>query len=93
MGVVNKKEIIATMEEMKNGERLGFRLSSSFGSGVVFIELNPAYPGKGQKKSLMKWGKSEADTKAKIPLITADKAKIIAGWVADRFPELLTPAV
>ena len=42
MGAVNKKEIIARMEEMKNGECPGFRLSATFGSGVVLVEINPA---------------------------------------------------
>ncbi|RJR48559.1 MAG: hypothetical protein C4576_08015 [Desulfobacteraceae bacterium] len=84
METVSKKEIIQKMEALKNGSVLGLRLGEVFGAGFVFIELNPSYPQKGQKKYLMRWGKGEAETKAQHPFMTTDKPKHIAGWVSDR---------
>jgi hypothetical protein len=81
---VTKKEIILKMEELKNGVALGLKLGEVFGGGFVFIELNPAYPEKGQKKYLMRWGKGETETKVQPPFMVTDKAKNIAGWVSDR---------
>ncbi len=84
MGTVEKKEIIQKMEDLNNGVTLGLKLGEVFGTGFVFIGRNPAYPQKGQKKYLMRWGKSEAETKSQSPFMTTDKPKNIAGWVADR---------
>jgi len=81
---VTKKEIMQRMEELKNGAALGLKLGEVFGGGYVFIELNPAYPEKGHKKYLMRWGKGEAETKVLSPFLVTDKAKSIAGWVSDR---------
>jgi len=89
MATVDKKEIIQKMEELKNGITLGLRLGEVFGAGFVFIELNPAYPQKGQKKYLMRWGKGETETRAQIPFMATDKAKNIAGWIADRAAQWL----
>jgi hypothetical protein len=90
MATVDKKEIIQKMEELKTGVTLGLRLGEVFGAGFVFIELNPACPQKGQKKYLMRWGKSEAETKSQSPFMTTDKPKNIAGWVADRAAQWLS---
>jgi hypothetical protein len=87
MATVSKKEILEKMEELKNGSALGLRLGQVFGGGYVFIELNPAYPQKGQKKYLMRWGKEEAQTRAQAPFMVTDKAKSIAGWISDRAPQ------
>lgn len=84
METVSKKEIIQKMEALKNGSVLGLRLGEVFGGGFVFIELNPSYPQKGQKKYLMRWGKGEAETKTQSPFMVTDKPKNIAGWVSDR---------
>lgn len=92
METVSKKEIIQKMEEMKNGVVLGLRLGEVFGAGFVFIELNPSYPQKGQKKYLMRWGKRESETKTQAPFMVTDKAKNIAGWVSDRAAQWLPQA-
>jgi len=83
----NKKEIITKMEAMQNGNALIFRLGAVFGAGMAVVELNQAYPQKGQKKFLMRWGKEMEDTKKQVPLLSTDKAKSIAGWISDRAAE------
>ena len=85
--MVNKKEILEKVEQLKDGNRLLLRLGPTFGSGVAIVEANPAYPQKGQKKYLMRWAQDEATAKGVTPLISTDKAKQIAGWLADRGPE------
>ena len=90
MATVEKKEIIQKMEGLKNGIALGLRLGEVFGGGFVFIELNPAFPQKGQKKYIMRWGKGETETKTQAPFMFTDKAKNIAGWVADRAAQWLS---
>ena len=86
MADLSKKEIIQKMEEMKDGARLNFRLSPTFGAGAVIIELNPSPNEKGQKRYLMWWGEDEVKARAKDPFMYSDKAKSIAAWVADRAP-------
>ena len=83
MADVSKKEIIQKMEEMKDGARLNFRLSPTFGAGAVIIELNPSRNEKGQKRYLMWWGEDEVKARAKDPFMYSDKAKSIASWAAD----------
>ena len=90
MATVDKKGLIQRMEQMKDGNELALRLSNVFGGGFVFISLNPSYPEKGEKKYLMRWGKTEAETKSLSPFIASDKAKKIAGWVADRAAQLIS---
>jgi hypothetical protein len=87
MGEVSKSEIIRKMEDLTDGGRLSLRLSATFGAGAVIIELNPSHKEKGQKKYLMWWGADEAKAKAKSPFMSSDKAKSVAGWVADRAPQ------
>jgi hypothetical protein len=87
MADVSRDEIIQKMGEMKDGARLKFRLSPTFGAGAVIIELNPSHAEKGQKKYLMWWGQDEVKAKAKSPFMSSDKAKSIASWVADRAPQ------
>lgn len=84
MATVSKKEVIQRMEQMKDGAELSLRLGEVFGGGFVLIKLNASYPANGEKKYLMRWGKTEAETKTLSPFITSDKAKKIAGWIADR---------
>jgi hypothetical protein len=84
MATLRKKEIIEKMEELKDGARLNFRLSPTFGAGAVVIELNPSHNEKGQKRYLMWWGDDEVKARAKQPFMSSDKAKSIAAWAADR---------
>jgi hypothetical protein len=84
MATVSKKEIIQKMEELKDGARLSFRLSPTFGGGAVIIELNPSRKENGQKKYLMWWGGDQVQARAKGPFMSSDKAKTIASWAADR---------
>lgn len=85
---VSKDEIIRNIESLTDRARLSFRLSSTFGGGVVLLELNPARGEKGQKKYLMWWGPDETKAKAKGVFLASDKAKSLASWVADRAPRL-----
>jgi len=87
MATVSKKEIIQKMEELKDGARLGLRLSQTFGGGAVIIELNPSHKENGQKRYLMWWGDDEVKARAKNPFMSSDKAKTIASWAADRSAE------
>ena len=89
MATVNKKELIEKMEGLKDGNKLALRLGTTFGAGVTLIEVNPAYGQKKEPKYLMRWGKSEEEVKSLSPFMKSDKAKNIAGWVADRAPEWL----
>lgn len=87
MAAVDKKEIIQKMESMTNGAKLAFRLGSVFGAGLALVELNPAFPRKGQKRYEMRWGKELDDTRKQAPLLSTDKAKSIAVWISDRAGE------
>lgn len=86
---VSKKVIIDELENLKPGECLKFKLSPTFGGRTVILEINPAYPQKGEKKFFLRWADSEAQAKAAAPFIISDKAKKLAEWVADRSPEWL----
>jgi len=93
MAQISKKEIIARMEQLDKGGRLRFILSPTFGGRIVVVEHNPRHPEKGQKKYFMHWGKDEAQAMREKPLITTDKAKKVAEWVADRAPQWLEDTV
>ena len=93
MGQIKKKEIGARMEQLNRGGRLRFILSPTFGGRIVVVEHNPRYPEKGQKKYFMHWGKDEEQAMREKPLITTDKAKKVAEWVADRSPQWLEETV
>ena len=86
---VGKKVITEGMENLKPGECLKFKLSPTFGGRTVILEINPAYPQKGEKKFVLRWADNEAQAKAAAPFMTSDKAKKLAEWVADRSPEWL----
>jgi hypothetical protein len=87
MKPVSKNEIIERMEKLQPGERLTFQLTPTFSSQIVILELNPAYPGKGENKYLLRLGKTEARAKGDKPYISSDKAKKLAEWVAERWPQ------
>jgi len=86
---VSKKIITDALENLKPGECLKFKLSPTFGGRTVILEVNPAFPQKGQKKFLLRWADDEAQARAATPFMTSDKAKKLAEWVADRSPEWL----
>jgi hypothetical protein len=86
---VAKKEIIEGLENLKAGECLKLKLSPTFGGRTVILEINPAFPQKGEKKYFLRWADDEARAKAAAPFMTSDKAKKLAEWVADRVPEWL----
>lgn len=81
-----RKEIIAQMEKLQPHESLKFQLSPTFGGSLAILERNPAYPEKHQKKFLLWIGDDEADARKSEPYDSADKAKRLAAWVADRWP-------
>ena len=84
---VGKDEIIERLEKLQPGETLKFRLSPTFGDMNVILELNPAYPKKGEKRYLLWLGKTEEHARKDKPYDTSDKAKKLAGWVSERWPQ------
>jgi len=89
MNPVSRDEILKKMENLQPGEKLKLRTSPTFGEMTVIFELNPAWPQKGQKKYLMWVGKSESAARKDKPFNQSDKAKKLAGWVAERWPQWL----
>jgi len=87
MKPVSKNEIIESMEKLQPGESLKFQLTPTFSSQIVILELNPAFPGKGEKKYLLRVGKTEEHARAGKPYNSSDKAKKLAEWVAERWPQ------
>lgn len=87
MKPVSKEEIIERMEKLQPGESMRFQLSSTFASQFVILELNPEYPKKGEKKYLLRLGKTEARAQMDRPFDASDKPKKLAGWVAERWPQ------
>ena len=86
---IGKDEIIERLEKIQPGETLKFQLSPTFGDMVVILENNPAFPKKGEKKYLLWVGKTEAHARKDKPFDTSDKAKKLATWVAERWPQWL----
>jgi hypothetical protein len=89
MQPIKKKEIIAKMEQLEKGQRLGFILSATFGSRTVVVEHNPEHPGKKQKKYLLRIGQDAEYALRENPLMADDKPKKIAEWIAERAPQWL----
>jgi hypothetical protein len=89
MNPINRDEITKRLEALKPGEKLMMRTSPTFGDMTVIFELNPAWPGKHQKKFLLWVGKTEAAARKEKPFNQSDKAKKLAGWAADRWPQWL----
>ena len=87
MKPVSKDEIIERMEKLQPGERLTFKLTPTFSSQIVILELNPAFPSKGEKKYFLRVGKTEERAGADKPYNSSDKAKKLAVWVAERWPQ------
>ena len=87
MKPVSKAEIMDRMEKLQVGERLCFQLSPTFASQIAIIELNPAHPKKGEKKFLLRLGKTEERARTDKPFDSSDKAKHLAAWVAERWPQ------
>jgi len=84
---VGKNEIFERMEKLQAGESLVFQLTPTFASKIVILELNPAYPGKKQYKYLLRVGDTEAHARTIEPFNSSDKAKKLAEWVAERWPQ------
>jgi hypothetical protein len=85
-----KKEIIQMMEQLDKGQSLSFKLPETFGGNYAVIEINPDHPQKGQKKYVLRLGKSEDAARKAAPFWLSDKAKQVAGWVSDRLGELIS---
>lgn len=90
---LTRAEIKAKIEELTEpGSSVFFYLSASpasggpLGRGAGVVELNPKYPGKGQKKYIL----SAVPVKDLEPvgkglrMFDSDKPKDIAGWIAER---------
>jgi len=89
MQTVSIAEIVKRLENIKPGEKLKLRTSPTFGEFMAILELNPAWPQKGQKKYLLWVGKTEAAARMGKPFFQSDKAKKVAGWPADRWAQWL----
>ncbi len=86
---ISAEEIIKQMEQFQTGQYLTFSFPATFGGGKAIIGLNPQYPGKGQKKYVLKLGKDEVLAEKATPIMTSDKPKSLAKWITDRFGELV----
>jgi len=89
MDPISRDEITKRLEALKPGEKLRMRTSPTFGDMTVIFELNPAWPNKHQKKFLLRAGKTEAAARKEKPFNQSDKARKLAGWAADRWPQWL----
>jgi hypothetical protein len=84
---VTIEEIINQMEQIQTGQSLTFSFPAVFGGGRAIIGLNPQYPGKGEKKYVLKLGKDEVLAEKTSPILTSDKPKHLAKWITERFGE------
>jgi len=91
MDPISRDEITKRLEALKSGEKLRLRTSPTFGDMTIILELNPAWPNKHQKKFLLWVGKTEEIARKSKPFNQSDKAKKLAGWAADRWPQWLPP--
>ena len=89
MEPVSKDEILKRLETLQPGEKLKMRTSPTFGEMTVILELNPAWPKKGEKKYHLWVGKTEAAARRDKPFLQSDKAKKLVGWVVERWPQWL----
>jgi len=83
------KKIAERMEQLENEQRLRFRTPATFGGDFAIIELNPDYPGEGQKRYHLKLGNNESLAKQARPYWNSDKPKDLARWVGDRLGYLV----
>ena len=95
MQQVSTDEIVKRLENIKPGEKLKLRTGKTFGEFMVILELNPAWPKKGEKKYLLWVGKTETAARMGKPFFQSDKAKKVASWPGERWaqwlPEDITP--
>ena len=95
MQPVRIDEIMKRLENIQPGQKLKLRTSPTFGEFTVILELNPAWPKKGEKKYLLWVGKTEDAARKGQPFFQSDKAKKVASWPAERWcqwlPEEITP--
>jgi len=89
MEFLNKKDIIQMMEQLTGEQKLVFKLPDTYGGGAAVLELNPLYPQKKQKKFILRTGRDADVAKTAKPFWSSDKAKDLAGWVADRANEII----
>jgi hypothetical protein len=89
MPTFTRDQIIKMIEQLSNGQRLVYKLHETFGGGLSALELNPLYPGKKQKKYILRLGKDIELAKTATPFWSSDKIKDVAGWVADRAVEMV----
>ena len=81
---IDWKEIAKRVQQMGKEQRLRFRIPATFGGDFAIVELNPDYPGHGQKRYHLKLGKTEAVAEQGIPYWSSDRPKDLARWVGDR---------
>ena len=84
MMTFNKKDISVMIESLQDGGRLAFQLHDTFGGGVSLVGLNPLYPGKKQKKYIIRLGKDVELAQKSTPFWSSDKIKDVSNWVSDR---------
>jgi hypothetical protein len=83
------KTIVQHMEGMDSKQPLRFNLHETFGGGMAIVSMEWVNAEKGEKKYTLKWGKDEEKAKQVAPLMTSDKPKGMAKWIADRLGELI----
>jgi len=86
-------EIVKRLENIQPGEKLRLRTSPTFGEFMAILELNPAWPKKGEKKYLLWVGKTETVARAGKPFYQSDKAKKVASWPGERWSQWLTEEI
>jgi hypothetical protein len=89
MDGVSLNEILKRLENIQPGQKLKLRTSKTFGEYMVILELNPAWPKKGEKKYLLWVGKTEEAARLGKPFLQSDKAKKVAAWPAERWSKWL----
>jgi len=85
---MSKKDLLAKVEALKPGDGLKLAIHATFGGGTSLVTLNTKFPEKGEKKYEMRWVKDGTLVKDVPPYVKADKAKDIAGWLADRWADV-----
>jgi len=85
---LSKKDVQTKVEGLKPGEGLKFAIHATFGGGTSLVTLNSKFPEKGEKKYEMRWVKDGKPVESAPPYMKTDKAKDIAGWLADRWADM-----
>ena len=89
---LSPREIITSLiEQLQPGQSLSYRLAKVYGGDLAIVELNPRYPGKGKKYSMIIEALVDGKPSGKrVRLWDADKPSQVASWIVDRQGELFS---